>query len=134
MKCPKCGNENLQFVNTIVQDGKESFYLTALQYIFAVLFTIAFVLFLFIFPQAEKVQNVLLSTVMVKVVVYCLSALLVISMIKSFVPYKTRNVIQGVCPNCGHVENLSTLCKNQNNEDDTEEDIEDVEEDKSDTI
>lgn len=135
IKCPKCGNKNLHFVNAVIQTGKDFLLLKIVLIItgfcaLAMLFvTIAFLSK--IAHESQKNWEAFFSYPTSKAFLYFFTAFISDLILIKLIPYKTKNEIRAICPQCGHVEKLSSLIRRQ---DENAENSENAETEKNNTI
>lgn len=117
MKCPKCDNEDLQFVNATIQTGKDFLLLKIVLFITGTCAMIAFFVSVgYLSHLTDKSDDrwlAFFSYPAGKVFVYFFTAFVTDLILIKLIPYKTKNEIRAVCPHCGHVEELSSLIQSK---------------------
>lgn len=128
MKCPKCKNEDLRFVNATVQAGKDFLLLKivlALSGFCALIMLFATIGFLSTLSGDPKNHwEALFAYPAAKAFVYFFTAFFSDLILMKLIPYKTKNEIRVICPRCGHVEELNSLIQKQKHEADDNEETE----------
>ena len=118
IKCSKCDNENLQFVNLPYQIKREPFIFKFVLGILTLVFILSLMSFLSVlavwFSEPEEYM-LQLKVFFIITSVSGLIALIVFAFLK-LTPPDTYSNLHYVCSNCGNIESIKDMPENKNTE------------------
>ena len=115
IKCSKCDNENLQFVNLPYQIKREPFIFRFLLFIFAPIFLASIIIFLaFMFTWFSDPEEYMLQLKVFFTItsVSGLIGLIIFAFLK-LTPPDTYSNLHYVCSNCGNIESIKDIHKEE---------------------
>lgn len=113
LKCSKCGNDDLNFINVPYSVKGDAGIITVLQIACAGIIILLLIVSLFIL-NGLSVDDLsfnlkIFSFVFIIPTLICTAIILILQIAKYYIPYKNKNVIEYVCPVCGNNEALKNL-------------------------